>query len=64
MWMRAPQTVIQWVLPPAVVIAEDLGDARSKVNKETGLGPGNWGACERDELSEPRGLPYIERSIP
>ena len=32
------------------------GNARSKVNKETGLAPDSWGACERNEFSESRGL--------
>ena len=37
--MRAPQTAIQWVLPPAspTVIAEELGECKQQVSKETGL---------------------------
>ena len=31
-------------------------NARSKVNKETGLAPDSWGEYERNEFSEPRGL--------
>ena len=32
------------------------GNARSKVNMETGLAPHSWGAYERNEFNEPRGL--------
>ena len=37
------------------------GNARSKVNRDR-IGPNSWGAYERNELSEPRGLifPYTE----
>ena len=55
-WTRAPKTAIQRMLPPATVIAEELGKWNSKVNKETGLAPDSWGAYERNEFSEPRGL--------
>ena len=36
--MRASKTTIQGVLPPAKVIAEELGESR-RVDKETGLAP-------------------------
>ena len=38
MRMSAPETVIQWMLPllPPTVIVEELGNAGSKVKKETG----------------------------
>ena len=32
------------------------GNARSKMNKETGLAPGSWGAYERNEISDSRDL--------
>ena len=55
MWMRAPQTVIQGVWPPPpMVIAEGLGDARSKMNKETQLAPDSWGHGKGVEAVTPR----------
>ena len=39
----------QWLL-------RSWGNARSKANKGTELAPDSWGAYERNELSEPRGL--------
>ena len=62
MWMRAPKTVIQHMLPPPMVITEELGNARSshlplhKVNRETRLAPDSWAAYGRNESSESRGL--------
>ena len=63
MWMRAPKTVIQQTLPPPTMITEELGGCKKqpsaihlKVDRERGLAPESWGACERDEFSEPRGL--------
>ena len=40
---------LQWLL-------RSWGNARSKVNKETGLAQDSWGTYERNEFSEPRGL--------
>ena len=42
------------------------GNASSKVSKEAGLAPDSWGARERSEGSEPRGLrlPYTEHQMP
>ena len=37
-------------------LLKSWGNARSKVNKETRLIPDSWGAYERNEYSEPRGL--------
>ena len=54
--------LVQGILPPPMVTAEELGDARSshllllKVNRETGLAPDSWAAYERNESSETRGL--------
>ena len=63
MWMKAPQTVIQQMLPPPMVIAEELGECKKqpmplfKVKKRKQyLAPDSWGAYERNEISEPRGL--------
>ena len=40
------------------------GNARSKVNTETGLAPDNWDAYETNEFSEPRDLHFpIHRRI-
>ena len=39
-----------------LVIAKDWGNARSRMNKETGLAPDRWGAYERNEFSKSRGL--------
>ena len=41
---------------PPEWLLRSWGNARSKVNKGTGLAPDSWGAYERNELSEPRGL--------
>ena len=56
MLMRRPQTVIQQMLQPSTLIADELGQCRSKVNKETGLASDSWGIHERNEFSEPRDL--------
>ena len=54
--------LVQGILPPPMVTAEELGDARSshllllKVNRETGLAPDSWAAYGRIESSESRGL--------
>ena len=54
--------LIQGMLPPPMVIAEELGKARSshlpllKGSKETGLAPDSWAAYGRIESSESRGL--------
>ena len=63
LWMRAPKTDIQQILPLTMMIAEELrGKARSnhlplpKVNKERDLAPESWYAYERKEFSEARGL--------
>ena len=55
-WMRAPQTMIQRVLPPTAVIAEELEECKNKVSKETQLAKDSWSTYERNEFSEPRGL--------
>ena len=61
-WVRTPKTVIQGMLPPRMVIAEELGNASSsclpllKVNREPGLAPDGWAVCGRNESSESRGL--------
>ena len=55
-WMRAPKTAIQQMLPHSAVIAEELGECKKQGNKETGLTPDSWDSYERNELSEPRGL--------
>ena len=41
---------------PPKWLLKNWGNARSKVNKETGLPPDSWGAYERHEISESRGL--------
>ena len=55
----------EWALPklrssrgchPSWGLLRSWGNARSKVNNETGLAPDTWGAYERRELREPRGL--------
>ena len=55
----------EWELPklwscgcchPPQWLMRSWGYARSKVNKETRLAPESWGAYERNELGEPRGL--------
>ena len=63
MWMRAPKTEIQQILPLTMMTAEELwGKARSshlpllKVNKERDLAPESWEANEMNDFSEPRGL--------
>ena len=56
MWMWASQSMIQQMMPPASWLLRSWGNARSKVNKETGLAPDSWGAYERNEFSEPRFL--------
>ena len=48
--------VIQRTLPPPQWLLRSWGNARSKVNKETGRAPDMWDAYERNEFSEPRGL--------
>ena len=56
MWMKAPKTGIKCMLPLPVVTTEELYNARSKMNKATGLAPGSWGAYERNEFSDSRDL--------
>ena len=63
MWMRAPKTEIQQILPLTMMTAEQLrGKARSshlpllKVNKERDLAPESWDAKERNDFIEPRDL--------
>ena len=55
----------EWALPklrssrcchPSWGLLRSWGNARSKVNNETGLAPDTWGAYERSEFREPRGL--------
>ena len=55
-WMRAPKTAIQQMLPHSTVTAEELGECKKQGNKETGLTPDSWDSYERNELNEPRGL--------
>ena len=43
-----------WHLPWGLLWSWD--NARSKVSQETGLAPDHWGALERNEFNEPRGL--------
>ena len=44
MWMMAPKTVIQQMLPPPVVIAEELQECKKQSEQETGLVPDSRGA--------------------
>ena len=52
----------EWRLPKlgssacCIVTTEELYNARSKMNKATGLAPGSWGAYERNEFSDSRDL--------
>ena len=39
MWMRAPKTAIQEMLPPPRWLLRSWGNARSKMDTETGFGP-------------------------
>ena len=55
-WMRASKTMIQHILPPPQWLLRGWGNARRKVNKETGLTPDSWGVYGRHEFSDPRGL--------
>ena len=52
MWMRAPKTEIQCMLPPCWG-ARGMQEARWTGNR---LAPESWGAYERNGNSEPRGL--------
>ena len=63
MWMRAPKTVIQRMLPPLLGLLRSWENTRSShlpiltVNKETGFGPQTAKAhIHRKKLNEPRGL--------
>ena len=57
MWIRAPQTAVQGVLPPPPTeIAEELGECKKQGEQGDGWSPDSWGAYERNEFSEPRGL--------
>lgn len=39
-----------------MLVAEELGDARSKVNRKRGLAPDRWRGAYEGEFSEPQGL--------
>ena len=52
MCMRVPKAVSLQMLATLRVIAEELGNGRSKVNKETGFTPDSWDVYE---FSDPRG---------
>ena len=56
MWMRAPKTEIQWMLPPHKVFAEELGECKRQGEQGNRISPGSWDAYERNGFSEPRGL--------
>ena len=56
MWMRAPKTEIQWMLPPHKVFAEELGECKRQGEQGNRISPGSWDAYERNEFSEPGGL--------
>ena len=63
MWVRTPQTAVQhwwWCRcchPPRWLL-RSWGNARSKVEQGNRTGPDSWGAYERNEFSEPRGLHF------
>ena len=56
MWMRAPQTAIQRMLPPATVIAEELGQCKKQGEVGNRIDPRQLRCIERKECSAPRGL--------
>ena len=66
--MKAPHTVIQWMLPPLKVTAEERREYRKqpgplfKMNKETGLVLESSGAYESMNTVSPEAgiLPYRE----
>ena len=62
MWMRAPKTVIQGMLLPTMVC---WGAGVMQEARWTGLTPDGWGAYERNEFSESRGLhlPILDTSL-
>ena len=39
MWMRAPQTTIQGMLPPLIVTAEQLGEFKKQDEQGDRIGP-------------------------
>ena len=39
MWMMAPKTVIQRMLPPPTVIAEELQECKKQSEQENRIGP-------------------------
>ena len=39
MWMRAPKTAIQWMLPTPAVIAEELGECKKPGEQGHRIGP-------------------------
>ena len=38
-WMREPQTVIRWKMPPPTVIAEELGECKKQGEEGNRIGP-------------------------
>ena len=64
-YLRFLASKYEWGLPkqrsrgcchPPWWLPRSWGNVRSKVNKEIRLAPDSWGAYERSEFSEPRGL--------
>ena len=39
MWMRIPKTVIQGMLPPLILIAEEPGECKKQGQQENRIGP-------------------------
>ena len=52
----SPAAVVVQMLPPPRWLLRSRGNARSKAERGNRIGPDRWGACERNEFSEPRGL--------
>lgn len=59
--MRAPKTGIQGMLPLPMVISEELGECKNKVNKEIRLAPESWrGRKGMTSVSLVCIFPYVE----
>ena len=58
MWLRAPQTVIQQLMPspPQWLLRSWWNEYRKQGDQETGLAPDSWGACERSEFQSAQRL--------
>ena len=56
MGMRAPKTDPADVATTQQWFLRNWGNTKSEVNKQAELAPDSWGASEKNEFSEPRGL--------